>query len=85
MRRENLPKVDQRRLKKEDEREERELRSYTVSALVAEMNKLLPSRQSSGRPDEKTPTSRDETAANLLSAMQRETSHSNPDPSHDGS
>ena len=85
MRREKLPKVDQKRLKKEDEREERELRGYTVSALVAEMNKLLPQRNSSGRPDVKTPTSRDEEAANSLRARQGESNRSDPDPSRDGS
>ncbi|KAJ6171917.1 hypothetical protein N7470_000984 [Penicillium chermesinum] len=40
MRREG--KDDQRRLAKEDEREERELRYFTASALAAEINKLLP-------------------------------------------
>lgn len=86
MRRENLSKTDQRRLKKEDEREERELRGYTVSALVAEMNNLLPLRQASSRPDEqKTPASREEAAVNWLNARQRESGQSDQDPSRGGS
>lgn len=49
-RRENLGKTDERRLIKEDEREERELRAYMASSLAAEINNLLP--QSTGRLDE---------------------------------
>lgn len=87
MRREKLSRTDQKRLKKEDEREERELRSYTVSALVAEMNNLLPTRQTVGRSDEqKTPVSRADAAVNRLRArQQREAGHSDPDSSRDGS
>ncbi|KAJ5684436.1 uncharacterized protein N7477_000781 [Penicillium maclennaniae] len=50
-RRENMGKTDIPRLIKEDEREERELRGYTASALAAEINSLLP-RSLVGRPDE---------------------------------
>lgn len=50
-RRENKGKTDLPRLVKEDEREERELRGYTASALAAEINNLLP-RSLVGRPDE---------------------------------
>lgn len=50
-RRENMGKTDIPRLVKEDEREERELRGYTASALAAEISNLLP-RSLVGRPDE---------------------------------
>ena len=47
MRRENLSKDEKRRLIRDDQREERELRSYVVSALTTEIERLLPS--SAGR------------------------------------
>ncbi|KAA8647393.1 peptide-N4-(N-acetyl-beta-glucosaminyl)asparagine amidase [Aspergillus tanneri] len=81
-RRENLSKTDQRRLMKEDEREERELRGYTAAALAAELNNLIPRNQTNGRLDEqKTPTSRQE--ADWLSTRQRSSEHSGPDRSQD--
>lgn len=76
-RRENMPKSDQRRLMKEDEREERELRGYTASALAAEINKILP-RSLVGRPDEqKHADAQREAATDLLRA--RGHGHSGPD------
>lgn len=67
-RRESMQKTDQRRLMKEDEREERELRGYTASALAAEINNLLP-RSLAGRPDEqKHADAQREASAVLLSA-----------------
>ena len=43
MRRETLSKEEKRRLIKEDDREEKELRNYVVRALTAEIESLLPS------------------------------------------
>ncbi|KAF7715572.1 Peptide N-glycanase [Penicillium ucsense] len=81
-RRENLAKTDQRRLMKEDEREERELRAYTVSALAAEIQNILP-RSLSGRPGEqKHADARQEAATEWLSA--RGHGHSGPDRSNGG-
>ena len=42
LRRENMEKETRRRLMKEDEREERELRSYVAHALTSEMIHALP-------------------------------------------
>lgn len=42
MRREGLSKEEKRRLIREDQREERELRNYIVFALTAELEKILP-------------------------------------------
>ncbi|KLJ06176.1 peptide-N4-(N-acetyl-beta-glucosaminyl)asparagine amidase [Blastomyces silverae] len=42
MRRENLSKEERRRLIKEDEREERELRGYMAQAIATEINNLFP-------------------------------------------
>ncbi|OAX79063.1 hypothetical protein ACJ72_06619 [Emergomyces africanus] len=42
MRRENLSKEERRRLMKEDEREERELRGYMAQAIATEINNLFP-------------------------------------------
>lgn len=42
MRRENLSKDERRRLMKEDEREERELRGYMAQAIATEINNLFP-------------------------------------------
>ncbi|WEW59650.1 Protein png1 [Emydomyces testavorans] len=52
MRRESLSKEECRRLMKEDEREERELRGYMVQALTSEINNLLPSGLRSSQSDE---------------------------------
>ncbi|EER23064.1 transglutaminase-like superfamily protein [Coccidioides posadasii C735 delta SOWgp] len=52
MRRENLSKEERRRLMKEDEREERELRGYMVQALASEINNLLPNSAANSRSDE---------------------------------
>ncbi|KAJ5574373.1 Peptidase (PNG1) [Penicillium hispanicum] len=81
-RRENMSKTDQRRLMKEDEREERELRGFTASALAAEIQKLLP-RSLVGRPDEqKHADARQEAASEWLSA--RGHGHAGPDRSPGG-
>ncbi|BCR94370.1 peptide-N4-(N-acetyl-beta-glucosaminyl)asparagine amidase [Aspergillus luchuensis] len=84
-RRENLSKTDQRRLMKEDEREERELRAYTASALAAELNNLFPQNTTTGRPeDQKTPASRQDVPMEWLDTRQRNHGHSGPDGSHNG-
>lgn len=81
-RRENMSKTDQRRLLKEDEREERELRGYTASALAAEIQNILP-RSLVGRPDEqKHADARQEAASEWLST--RGHGHSGPDRSNSG-
>ena len=48
MRRETLSKEEKRRLIKEDEREDKELRSYVVQALAAEIEKMIPTSPTSG-------------------------------------
>ncbi|KAL4891789.1 peptidase [Aspergillus ambiguus] len=84
-RRENLSKTDQKRLVKEDEREEKELRKYTASALAAELNNLFSPNSTTGRPDElKTPVSREEAAAEWLRSRQRSSGQSGPNRSQDG-
>ena len=68
----DLGKTDERRLIKEDEREERELRAYMASSLAAEINNLMP--QSTGRLDEqKVP----EAAADWVNA--RQSGYTGPD------
>ena len=42
MRRDSLSKEEKRRLIKEDDREEKELRGYVVSALATEIEKMIP-------------------------------------------
>ncbi|KAJ5808712.1 Peptidase (PNG1) [Penicillium riverlandense] len=87
-RRENMSKADQRRLMKEDEREERELRGYMVAALAAEINKLLPRSLVGGgrgdRTDDKHPGSRQEATAEWLNTRQRNSGNSGPDRGPDG-
>ena len=62
LRRKDLPKDEKRRLIREDQREERELRNYVVSALTAGLEKLVISTAkqapapSSGSGDIKLPT-----------------------------
>lgn len=81
-RRENMAKSDQARLMKEDEREERELRGFTASALAAEINNILP-RSLVGRPDaQKHADAIQEAQSEWLSA--RGHGHSGPDRSRDG-
>ncbi|KAJ5131046.1 Peptidase (PNG1) [Penicillium bovifimosum] len=81
-RRENMSKTDQRRLIKEDEREEKELRCYMASALASEINKMLP-RALTGRPeDQKHPGARQEASAEVLAT--RGHGHSGPDRAPEG-
>ncbi|KKK15723.1 hypothetical protein P175DRAFT_0428696 [Aspergillus ochraceoroseus IBT 24754] len=81
-RRENVAKLDGKRLLKEDEREEKELRMFTASALAAELNNLLPRNHTSGRPDEqKTAASRQEAPVDWVNSRQRSSGHSGSDGS----
>ena len=48
MRRENLSKDEKRRLIRDDQREERELRSYVVLALTSEIERIIPSSPVNG-------------------------------------
>ncbi|OJJ46944.1 hypothetical protein ASPZODRAFT_65207 [Penicilliopsis zonata CBS 506.65] len=85
MRRETISPSDRKRLIKEDEREERELRAYTVAGLAAEINGLLPSGSTNRRPeDQKVPASIQDGAMEWLNARQRGSGHSGSDRSRDG-
>lgn len=68
-RRENMSKTDQRRLIKEDEREEKELRCYMASALAAEINNMLPCNLSGRHEDRKHPGARQGASAEWLAAQ----------------
>ncbi|KAJ6055555.1 hypothetical protein N7444_004653 [Penicillium canescens] len=81
-RREGLKATDQRRLQKEDEREEKELRCYMASALAAEINNMLP-RHLVGRPeDQKHPGARQGASTEWLAA--RGHGNTGPDRSPEG-
>ncbi|KAJ5676238.1 hypothetical protein N7462_009135 [Penicillium macrosclerotiorum] len=79
-RRENMSKTDICRLMKEDEREERELRGFTASALAAEIQNILP-RSLMGH-EQKHADALQEASTDWLSAHGH--GHSGPDRSHDG-
>jgi peptide-N4-(N-acetyl-beta-glucosaminyl)asparagine amidase len=85
LRREKLSEQDHRRLRKEDEREERELRMFTTSALAAEITSLFPGSRRSARGDEqKTPLTQDEDAAQWINGRPRNESESQgPDSQRD--
>lgn len=84
-RRDGLSKTDQKRLLKEDEREERELRAYLAAGLAAEINNLFPAHRTRGRSDEqKTPAERQDASVESLIAAQRGSGHSGPDRSQNG-
>ncbi len=55
IRRESMLKDERKRLLIEDEREERELRSFVVQALAAEIGKMLPTGRNGGGEDIKVP------------------------------
>lgn len=77
LRREKLSEHDQRRLRKEDEREERELRMFTTSALAAEITSLFPGSRRAARGDEqKTPLTQDEAAAQWINGRPQNESES---------
>ncbi|KAJ5735401.1 uncharacterized protein N7483_000526 [Penicillium malachiteum] len=81
-RRENMSKTDQARLIKEDEREEREFRGYTASALAAEINNLLPRSSTSRAHEQKHADARQEANSEWLAAQGH--GHSGPDRSPGG-
>ncbi|KAJ6110635.1 hypothetical protein N7486_002870 [Penicillium sp. IBT 16267x] len=81
-RRENMSKVDQARLIKEDEREEREFRGYTASALAAEINNLLPRSMTARAHEQKHADARQEASTEWLAAHGH--GHSGPDRSPGG-
>jgi peptide-N4-(N-acetyl-beta-glucosaminyl)asparagine amidase len=79
MRREKLSDQDHRRLRKEDEREERELRMFTTRALAAEITSLFPGSCQTSRDDQKTPLTQDEDAAQWINGRQQN-EHQNQGP-----
>ncbi|KAK2742507.1 peptide-N4-(N-acetyl-beta- glucosaminyl)asparagine amidase [Onygenales sp. PD_40] len=86
MRRENLSKEERRRLMKEDEREERELRCYMAQAIATEINNLLPSGlPNNARSDEtKLPVSSQNDTAEWVNPTPDQTGQPNPDRSNQG-
>lgn len=84
MRREKLPKEELRRLMKEDEREERELRAYTVQALAAEINNLLPNGSTRSPSEElKIPVTRQNGTVEWVNRATGGTGQPGPDRSGD--
>lgn len=81
LRREKLSEQDHRRLRKEDEREERELRMFTTSALAAEITSLFPGSRRPVRGDEqKTPLTQDPDAVHWVNGRpQNEHQNQGPD------
>jgi peptide-N4-(N-acetyl-beta-glucosaminyl)asparagine amidase len=81
IRREKLPEHEHQRLRKEDEREERELRMFTMSALAKEITSLFPGASRPVRGDEhKTPLTQDQDAAQWVNPRQQgESENSGPD------
>jgi peptide-N4-(N-acetyl-beta-glucosaminyl)asparagine amidase len=79
MRRDNLGKDDHKRLLKEDDREEREMRMYTVCSLAAELNNLMLNPPSTRSDEQKRPQAADSPAA-WANNLQR-SGHSGPDGS----
>lgn len=88
MRRENLSKEERRRIMKEDEREERELRAYMAQAIATEINNLLPgTNATSNTPSDehKTPVAvQDGTAEWLHTRPEGGMGQSGPDRSRGG-
>lgn len=86
IRREKLPEQEHHRLRKEDEREERDLRMFTMSALAKEITSLFPGSSRPVRGDEqKTPLTQDQDAAQWVNPRQqggRENQNSGPDGGH---
>jgi peptide-N4-(N-acetyl-beta-glucosaminyl)asparagine amidase len=79
MRREKLPKDEVRRLMKEDEREERELRGYMIQSITAEINNLMPSRQPTSTPEEvKVPVTGPNGTVEWVDATPGQPNHNTP-------
>jgi len=86
MRRDNLTKDEKRRLIKEDEREDRELRGYVVQALTAEIERLIPTvtgAAASGGSEPKLPAGQTGTAS--WTAARGENGMHTPGPGEPGS
>ena len=86
MRRDNLTKDEKRRLIKEDDREERELRGYVVQALTAEIERLIPTATgavTSGGSEPKLPVRQTGTAS--WTASRGENGVHTPGPGEPGS
>ncbi|OXV09671.1 hypothetical protein Egran_02565 [Elaphomyces granulatus] len=85
IRRKNLPKNERDKLQKEDEREEKELRAFSISAIAGELGKLrLDGKSTTRSDDQKTPVAAQEGAADLLRSEHGGTGHSGPDRSGSG-
>ena len=83
MRREKLSKEDLRRRQREDDREERELRSYMVQAITAEINGFLRSSPSQG--DEiKIPVTQENGTVEWVDPTPGQARRTNPDRRGDG-
>ena len=79
IRREKLSKEERRRIMKEDEREEREMRAYMAQSITAEINNLLPNATSNARPDEvKVPVTREDGAVEWVNAAPNATGRPGP-------
>ncbi|KAK2749885.1 peptide-N4-(N-acetyl-beta- glucosaminyl)asparagine amidase [Myotisia sp. PD_48] len=82
MRRENLSKEEGRRLMKEDEREEKELRGYMAQALATEISNLLPNASQISTSDElKIPMAGQNGAIEWVTPTRGSTGQANPDRS----
>lgn len=88
MRRENLLKEDRRRLMKEDEREEKELRAYVARSLAKEISALMPGAITPAQTpaeDTKTPAGRQSGTAEWVNARgESGTGQPGPDGRPDG-
>ena len=79
IRRENLQKEERHRLRKEDEREERELRGYIARAITTEIINLVPRDSSNSRADEvKIPVAHQNGTVERVNSA-NETGQPNPD------
>ena len=85
IRRENLPKEQHHRLRKEDEREERELRAYMAQAIATEIISLVPGELSNPRSDEvKVPVPGQNGTVEWANSRSSETGQPGPDRSGHG-
>ncbi|OAT11768.1 peptide-N4-(N-acetyl-beta-glucosaminyl)asparagine amidase [Blastomyces gilchristii SLH14081] len=95
MRRENLSKEERRRLIKEDEREERELRGYMAQAIATEINNLFPNGRISNNgngtngndasaDESKVPVTTPNGNVEWVNPTQGQTGQPNPDRSNQG-
>lgn len=79
IRREKFTKEELKRVTKEDEREEREMRAFMAQSITADINSLLPGRTSSSRSDEiKVPVTRQDGAVEWVDAAPGATGRTSP-------